>query len=159
MIPKRNSECSHSLSIEEGQELARSNKKVKDSHNEVHVDTNRLPGSTSFASKFSFRDKLVGDIPEAYSQAFTYSDHMDADSESDEETEELCDGMAAVCLSKETKQRIRAPWAKALIVKVFGKIVGFNFLHAKLMGLWKPTGRVDMVDLGRDLFFYEIFTY
>ena len=77
---------------------------------------------------------------------------MDADSDSDEDTEELCDGMAAICLSKETKQRIRAPWAKALIVKVFGKTVGFNFLHAKLMGLWKPAGRVDMVDLGKDFF-------
>ena len=60
---------------------------------------------------------------------------MDADSDSDKDTEELCDGMAAICLSKETKQRFRAPWAKALIVKVFGKTVGFNFLHAKLMGL------------------------
>ena len=78
---------------------------------------------------------------------------MDANFESDKETKDLCDGMAAICLSKETKRRIRAPWAKALIVKVFGKTVGFNFLHAKLMGLWKPTGRVDLVDLGRDFFF------
>ncbi|XP_050264093.1 uncharacterized protein LOC126708343 [Quercus robur] len=146
-------ERSHSLSTEEEQELVRSNKKVKDLHNEAPVDTIRLPGSTSFASKFSFWDKLVGDIPEAYPQAFAYLDHMDADSESDEETEELCDGMAEICLSKETKRRIRAPWAKALIVKVFGKTMGFNFLHAKLMGLWKPAGRVDKVDLGRDFFF------
>ncbi|XP_050242107.1 uncharacterized protein LOC126691071 [Quercus robur] len=146
-------EHSRSISIEEEQELARSNKKVKDSHNATPVDSNRLPGSTSSASKFSFRDKLMGDIPDAYSHAFTYLDHMDADSESDEETEELCDGMAAICLSKETKRRIRAPWAKALIVKVFCKTVGFNFLHAKLMGLWKPAGRVDMVDFGRDFFF------
>ena len=55
-------------------------------------------------------------------------------------------------LSKETKPRIRAPWAKALIVKVFCKTVGFNFLHAKLMGLWKAAGRVDMVDLGKGFF-------
>ena len=37
-------------------------------------------------------------------------------------------------------------------MKVFGKIVGYNFLHAKLMGLWKPVGRIDIVDLGRDFF-------
>ena len=37
-------------------------------------------------------------------------------------------------------------------MKVFGRTVGFNFLHAKLMGIWKPTGRIDMVDLGRDFF-------
>ena len=53
---------------------------------------------------------------------------------------------------KETKQHIRASWAKALIVKVFGKTVGYNFPHLKLMGLWKLVGRVDMVDLGRDFF-------
>ena len=145
-------ERSCSLSIKEEQELTRSNKKVKDSHNGAPVDTNILPGSTSFASKFSFLDKLVGDIPEAYPQAFAFSNHMDADSKLDEETEELCDGMAAICLSKETKRRIRALWGKALIVKVFGKTMGFNFLYAKLMGLWKPAGRVDMVDLGRDFF-------
>ena len=58
-------ERSCSLSIEEEQELARSNKKVKDSHNGAPIDTNICPGSTSFANKFSFRDKLMGDIPEA----------------------------------------------------------------------------------------------
>lgn len=30
--------------------------------------------------------------------------------------------------------------------------MGYNYLHAKLMGLWKPAGRIDMVDLGRDFF-------
>ena len=60
---------------------------------------------------------------------------MDAESDSDEELEDICEGMAAIRLSRETKQYIRAPWTKALIVKVFGRIVGFNFLHAKLMGI------------------------
>ena len=77
---------------------------------------------------------------------------MDAESDSDEELKDICEGMAAIRLSRETKQCIRAPWTKALIVKVFGRTVGFNFLHAKLMGIWKPTGRIDMVDLGRDFF-------
>ena len=91
----------------------------------------------------------MGDILGAYAQAFDFSDNMDAESDSDEELEGICDGMAAVRLSRETKQSIRAPWTKALIVKVFGRTMGFNFLHAKLMGLWKPAGRIDMVDLGR----------
>ena len=94
----------------------------------------------------------MGEIPSAYSQAFAFWDHMDAESESDEETKKVKEGMVAISLSKETKQRFRALWAKALIVKVFGKTVGYNFLHAKLMGLWKPAWRVDMVDLGRDFF-------
>lgn len=60
-------ERSHSLSFEEKNELARSNKKVKDSHNEGLVERSIHPRGTSFSRKLSFRDKLVGDIPGAYS--------------------------------------------------------------------------------------------
>nr|POF19598.1 hypothetical protein CFP56_65258 [Quercus suber] len=77
---------------------------------------------------------------------------MERDSDSDEEIEEIREGFALICLSKEAKQCIRAPWANVLIVKVFGKNVGYNYLHSKLLELWKPIGRVDMVDLGRDCF-------
>ena len=77
---------------------------------------------------------------------------MDVESELDKETKDIREGFAAIRLSKETKQRIRAPWAKAIIVKVFRKTVGYNYLHAKLLGLWKPAGRIDMVELGRDFF-------
>ena len=145
-------ERSCSLSLEEENELARSTKKVKDSHFGDPGERNIHPGGFNSSSKLSFKDKLVGDIPRAYAQAFDFSDNMDAELDSDEELEGICEGMAAVRLSRETKQRVRVPWTKALIVKVFGKTVGFNFLHAKLMGLWKPAGRIDMVDLGRDFF-------
>uniref|UniRef100_A0A7N2N6N9 CCHC-type domain-containing protein n=1 Tax=Quercus lobata TaxID=97700 RepID=A0A7N2N6N9_QUELO len=60
--------------------------------------------------------------------------------------------MAEVTLSKETKARIRAPWAKALIVKVYGKFVGFNYLTFKINALWKPIARMDCVNLGKDYF-------
>ena len=103
-------ECSRSFSLkEEEHELAWSTKKVKDSHNRALVESNIHPRGTSLSSKLSFRDKLVGEIPGAYSQAFAFSDHMDAEYESDEETEEVREGMVAISLSKETKQHIRAP--------------------------------------------------
>ncbi|XP_030928973.1 uncharacterized protein LOC115955074 isoform X1 [Quercus lobata] len=88
----------------------------------------------------------------AYSQSLAFLDQTEAKYESDEETEDIRKALAVISLSKETKQRIRAPWAKALIVKVFGKTVGYNFLHAKLLSLWKPSGRFDMVDLGKDFY-------
>ena len=72
--------------------------------------------------------------------------------ESDSEVENLKEGFAAVKISKEFKNRIRAPWSDTLIVKVFGRIVGFTYLHSKLMALWKPAGRMDCVDLGCDFF-------
>ena len=57
-----------------------------------------------------------------------------------------------VKLSKETKARIRAPWAKALIVKVYGKSVGYSYLTFKINTLWKPNARMDCVNLGQDFF-------
>lgn len=68
------------------------------------------------------------------------------------ELDELIEDMVDVQLSKETKACIRAPWEKALIVKVHGRTVGYNYLTFKVNTLWKPTTRMDCVDLGKDLF-------
>ena len=69
--------------------------------------------------------------------------------------EPLIEGMAEVKLSKETKARIRVPWSKALIVKVYGRSVGFHYLTFKINALWKPTAKMDCVMLGsKDLGFY-----
>ena len=94
----------------------------------------------------SFRDKLLGEIPGAYTQAFCFEEFMDDDAESDEEVETLRQGMVAVKFSKELKQKIRRPWARALIVKVYSRAVGLNFLQARLLSLWKPAGRMDVVE-------------
>ena len=77
---------------------------------------------------------------------------MEANIESDEELEEIREGFAAVKLSKEVKHRIRAVWASSLIVKVYGRSVGFSYIQAKLNALWKPNGRLDVIDLGKEFF-------
>jgi len=51
----------------------------------------------------SFKDKLVGEIPGAYTQAFNFGDFMEDDAESDEEVEVLWQGVAVVKFSKEFK--------------------------------------------------------
>ncbi|XP_075667014.1 uncharacterized protein At4g02000-like [Castanea sativa] len=58
--------------------------------------------------------------------------------------------MAKVKLSKEMKARIRVPWSKALIVKVYGRLVGFHYLTFKINASWKPMAKMDCVTLGRD---------
>lgn len=108
--------------------------------------------------KFPFKDKLIGIIPGAYTQAFNFSVGMEEDSDSNDEIQELREGLAAVKLSKIEKQRIRALWGKALIVKVFGKTVGFTFLQARLLALWKPVGRIDIVDLGKEFFLIRFYS-
>ena len=68
---------------------------------------------------------------------------MEDDIESDDEVEALREGLVAVKFSKDLKHKIRSPWTRALIVKVYDRFVGFNFIHNKLLVMWKPAGRLD----------------
>ena len=65
---------------------------------------------------------------------------------------ELVNGMVAVNLDSVTRSTIRARWNHALIVKVYGRMMGFHYLHSKVVNLWKPAGRLDCMDLGRDFY-------
>lgn len=76
--------------------------------------------------------------------------------ESDTELDDLAEGMVDVKLSKKTKSRIRAPWTKALIVKVYGKTVGYSYLTFKINTFWKPMAKMDCVDLGKDFFSHQV---
>lgn len=131
-------------SSEEEEELNRSVKKFKDNSGEKAF--------TQPCKVVSYRDSLVGEIPRAYVKAFRFAETRKKEDDSDNELENLTEGMADVNLSKETKARIRASWSKALIVKVYGRTVGFNYLTFKINTLWKPTAKMDCVTLGRGFF-------
>ncbi|XP_075651225.1 uncharacterized protein LOC142621755 [Castanea sativa] len=94
----------------------------------------------------------MGEIPGAYYKAFDISSYDDENLIYDDEFETLAEGLAAVKLSKVKKSKIRAQWSNSIIVKVFGRTVGFHFLHSKISSLWNPGGRLDVVDLGKDFF-------
>lgn len=100
----------------------------------------------------SYKDKLVGDIPGVYEQAFGVVANMEEEVQSDVEEDYLCEGMVAILLSKKEKTRIREPWGQAIIVKTFGRNVGFLFLSTKLRAMWMPVGRMDCIDIGNDFF-------
>ena len=57
----------------------------------------------------SYKDKIVGDIPRAYEQAFGFASNIDEGVESDGEEDSLCKGMVAISLFKEEKARIKEP--------------------------------------------------
>ena len=120
-------------SREEEAELKRSTKKVKDSH-------------PSFGDG-SFKDKLLGDLPSAYAQASQFNPLEEDETFSDDELDDLTEGVAAVRFSGDDKARIRGRWAFTLIIKPFGRNVGFHFLHNKILALWKPAGRLECIDL------------
>ncbi|KAF3970060.1 hypothetical protein CMV_006197 [Castanea mollissima] len=77
---------------------------------------------------------------------------MEFDATSDDEFENLPLGEVAVKLFGERKNKIRASWASTLIVKVSGKTVGFHFLHSRLTSMWKPSRKMDCIDLGHGFF-------
>lgn len=84
-----------SLSREEEVELAWSNKKVKDViHTGFREGKDLDPTCQDQAQAFyppflqrSFKDKLVGEILSAFTQAFNFTELMDDDVESDDEVE------------------------------------------------------------------------
>nr|POF19431.1 hypothetical protein CFP56_14811 [Quercus suber] len=97
------------------------------------------------------KDKLIGELPGAYAKAFDLTDQLEEDMEAEEEFVDNSDlvglGRVAIKLSSETKKHIRGAWSKAIIIKLVGRIVGFSFLQSKLLQLWRPTGRMDCVNL------------
>ena len=123
------------LSSEEEAELARSNKKVKDIHhaNFMEDNANREKefswGKGHANHQLSFKDKLVCKLPGAYRRAFDLMDQMKASSEVELDIAGFRKGLVAVRLSDELKQKIRAPWARALIVKVYERwwdLISYN---------------------------------
>lgn len=132
-------------SREEDEELQRSTKKIKEAH---LADNSPGPNGRRISSK----DRLTGEIPGAYEKAFSFDNAKEDEIESDGESSDLAAGIAAVNLSGARKVSIRAQWSNALIVKVVGRTVGYQYLLSRIMSLWKPSGRLDCVDLEEDLF-------
>ena len=111
------------LSREEEAELACSKQKVKGGHHVGFKDgsCDRFGESSPISDwskpsntrDSSFRDKLIGSIPGAFTKAFDLANQMDEDVYSDDEEAKvhglLRKGMVAVKLTKETKIRIRKP--------------------------------------------------
>ena len=84
------------LSLQEEEELIRGNKKIEDRH---HA---------------SFKDKVIGEILGAYTEAFNFIEMEDDDAKSDDDVQNLWASFAAVKLSKSTKRWIWASWSKLL---------------------------------------------
>ena len=61
--------------------------------------------------------------------------------------DDLTDGVASVRFLCDDKARLRGRWAFALIIKTFGRNVGFHFLQSKIMALWKLVGYMECIDL------------
>ena len=57
-----------------------------------------------------------------------------------------------VKLFGDRKAKIHVAWNNTLIVKVFGKTIGYHYLVLKLSSLWRLVGKMDCIVLGHDFF-------
>lgn len=71
-------------------------------------------------------------------------DEIDPDKE-----EPLC---LRIYLTKAEKVRLRSPWRKTLIIKVMGKMIGYNFLLRHIQLLWHPSEDMELVAMDNDYY-------
>lgn len=57
-----------------------------------------------------------------------------------------------ISLGPYEKRRLRSKWSNALIVKLLGHTVGYNFLVRKLRSLWHIQSGFDVIDVGHDVY-------
>ena len=78
--------------------------------------------------------------------------HLNDDDVGSDLDEDPKDPYVVILLFNKEKKRTRAPWQSTLIVKAFGKSLGFKYLDFKIRAIWKPQGELQCIDLGLDYF-------
>ncbi|XVE81857.1 hypothetical protein DITRI_Ditri15bG0099800 [Diplodiscus trichospermus] len=144
---------------EETDLLVRSNKKVKthgsDEDFARDIQRSRMEDSerddTMPRRKVSCKDVVLEKNRLGFSA--TPCDAMDevvSDDEMDEvEEDKEC---PTVRVSFKEKRRLRSQWSKALIIKLIGHTVGFNFLTRRLRALWQIKYPMEVIDVGNDAY-------
>ena len=93
----------------------------------------------------------MGEMPGAYMEAFDFDNLMEEDNDSDgeggEDNSQIREVWVSVKLTKDTKRRIKGPWSKFIIVKLVGRTNSLIYMQTKLNQMWRPTSRMDCVDL------------
>lgn len=108
------------------------------------------------APKLSFRSMLsagMATIDGENKEDNTYAD-SDDDVYDKEEDEADC---PLICLTKEEKAELRGKWRNSLIVKVWGRTVGYTYLLKRLKTIWKPKAFLDLVALENGYFLVKFY--
>ncbi|KAJ7954456.1 Zinc ion binding,nucleic acid binding-like protein [Quillaja saponaria] len=107
----------------------------------------------------SYKDKLIGNQPSKYSSGHfrslledSFSDHEESDEEYSENDEDSDCQWPRIWISKEDLAEIRKPWRNALIVKLLGKSLSYNYLLDRLKQRWNTKGEFKFIDIGCDFY-------
>ena len=146
------------LSSEENDILQRSNKKFKrvasSSHLNEEMEISRVPCSLGMAGQ--------PQLQVSYSQAakgfgssknpLFEKDNGEEDCFSEEDMDSDDDADDASCptikLTRDEKRRIRIPWKNSLIIKLFDRKLGYEFLMRRLKAKWNLKGEIALTDVG-----------
>ncbi|OMO68240.1 reverse transcriptase [Corchorus capsularis] len=72
----------------------------------------------------------------------------------DEDEDE--DDILCITPSREEKQRMRAPWNNSVLIKVTGRPLPLNIVNERLKVLWKPTGKLQLIDIDGGCFLVRL---
>lgn len=109
----------------------------------------------------SYKATLAGmNDPEqigSHNQSFRSGDYPDSNDDvyDKEEDKECC---PLICLTKEEKKILRDRWRQSLIIKLWGRKIGYNFLQKKLQNMWRPKAFMDLVALENDYYLVRFYS-
>ncbi|XP_019183349.1 PREDICTED: uncharacterized protein LOC109178208 [Ipomoea nil] len=125
---------------------------TQDSGEPIHISNTFVP-QVSETARRTYAQTVKGQADMHVSQeewCDESSDDDDQDDISDEEDEDpLC---PTIRLSRAEIEQIRAPWRKAIIVKVMGRSIGYAYLLRRLNSMWKPKGKMDLIAIDNGYF-------
>lgn len=112
-------------------------------------------GETQNWSKPSYSEMLAGFTGQRHNEEsrenLSKDNYPDSDDDvyEKEEDKEYC---PLIVLTKEEKKNLRQKWRQSLIIKLWGRKIGYNFLQKKLQNMWRPKAFMDLVALENDYF-------
>lgn len=57
---------------------------------------------------------------------------------------------------KKFRNKVNLPWKYSVIVKLFGRTIGFRALQSRIEALWKPKGRWKVIDLENNYYMIQM---
>lgn len=99
--------------------------------------------------KVSYKQKLVRSNPQDISLSFSPTV---SNFNMEYEEKNILNSKDFIPLSSEEKARLYKPWGTSLIIKVFGRKIGYMYLLFKLQSIWKLSKEINLMDLGNELY-------
>lgn len=107
--------------------------------------------------RLSYKESLVGIFNTPTSMEHEKEEYLDSD-DNVYVTKNDKEDCPIICLTKKEKKLLRQRWRQSLIVKVWGRTVGYNFMLKNLQNMWKPKAFMDLVSLENDYFLVRFYS-